>query len=430
VDLDPASVFGNSPVGQFGLAYTAADSSLVAAIVPHLTAWSGDDGKLPVPVNATGEEPCLAGWLLQVADSRACWVATPGDESPHEVPVRGSFSGRPATPGGYAAAVELGGWNVSAYVVEYVILPNSSNVLALPALVSLINNAIVANLTGSSTRLLRPSFHQMPPEPQSQEDKDQTDMFISQIKSMMIIIFIMSLAYVFASIARDVVEGRKKSHKQLQVLMGVTIHQYWLARFIWDLLYYYVLVTPPLAIAAAVEIPLVNGASIVVLLAFPLAMLPFTYLVTMTSSEPDAVQNLFQSVFLVSFVLAFGLYFVLAIPFIASSIDLGPAGIGENTLFIHYLYCMQHLRVLCASSIRPPSTLSPSSIYALYIIYSSIHPLLSCILPPSPCILYSWYVSSLHSLFIDPSCSIHALFIVCSSSIHRLFIVYSSSTHE
>ena len=102
----------------------------------------------------------------------------------------------------------------------------------------------------------------------------------------------MSLASKFGSMGWFIVKERVEQVKYQQIVSGMNIASYWLGNFIFDYLFFIILAGFSLAMCFAFEIKsLIEGdsltATILFFLAYGLANIPFTYLISFLIDDPS-----------------------------------------------------------------------------------------------------------------------------------------------
>lgn len=311
-DLSPA-VFESVP--RMGLAYQTTNGSSTGedALIPQMKTWAAADPVVPLLVDGAGMPPCIDSWLISITDPTTCGRNLTIDDPLGEPVVYAQ------TPGGFAGVIEFTTFPPNRTTITtdyaYIVSPNSSVLFSLPVIVSLTNNAIraVTNGTTSSSSILA-SYQSLPPTPKSPEELLVEKMIQAQIGSAIGgMVIVLALNFLMAYFAESVAEDKHKCVKQLQVLMGVTVTEYWVTQFLWDYTLYCVIMVIPVVYIFASQGYLAHIAVVTLLALFPWAMLPFTYLIARLFNRGHTVKALISGVGMIVFMLTFMLYFALAI---------------------------------------------------------------------------------------------------------------------
>jgi ABC-type multidrug transport system ATPase subunit len=334
ISIGPEHAF-NGPGKWLPYRDTTGGYTSAAMILPRVQQWSMESGgRLPQLLDAAKRSPCFKAFLINEQDPAACGSTASAASEEDHVSI-GSVA--------IVGALEFGPSSATSSVV-YTVLPNSAYLFSLSAIVALANSAIYTNqsinqsdLGGasySSTGSIQPKLQQFPVEPKTAEEERMTKMVAAQITSIAgTIPFIFGVLMVPAMMAYFVAEDQTKQIKQLQILMGVTPTEYWVSQALGDMLYYLAVMLLPVIVAFTTRSPLVgkDGASILLLLAYPGAVAPMTYLLASTCKKPSTAYGVCMTANNGLFFVTFLTYCVLAMPAL---------GIGRELLeALRWLFC-------------------------------------------------------------------------------------------
>ena len=180
--------------------------------------------------------------------------------------------------------------------IQYIVRPNTSNLLALPGTVSLLNTALLANMTGNYKANIAPHIDVLP----SYADTDQArerlsasiDLLLVQFKSLLFIMTGQVFTALAASWARDLVKRKVSKLRQLQVLMGIKPWEYVLSHMLYDMTHYLCMLVLPIFLIFAVGAPVASVATILLCVGFGFAMIPIMHSLSHLFEKPGAAYSL------------------------------------------------------------------------------------------------------------------------------------------
>merc|ERR1711871_487771 len=224
--------------------------------IMNLLAAEGSRSDIPLPLDMTSEDPCMLASLIQIDDSAYCDNVNGTKGITAEDRSTGAYVSPREAPGGFLASVQFNSFEkLDKHDIEkslnlddvptdiqYIVRPNTSNLLALPGTVSLLNTALLANMTGNYKANIAPYIDVLP----SYADTDQArerlsasiDLLLVQFKSLLFLMTGQVFTALAASWARDLVKRKVSKLRQLQVLMGIKPWEYVLSHMLYDMTHY------------------------------------------------------------------------------------------------------------------------------------------------------------------------------------------------
>ena len=271
------------------------------------------NGKFPTPVNATFVSPCLSSWLVDSDDDNLCLYS---EELMYDATATADDNNNNAN-NIYVGAYDFNSTSssVDPSALTYTIFRNQSISNSLFGLISFANTGILSatasnNGEAPSTKKLSMSFYQWEKQ-ESAEDSQTTEIIVNFILSNIgSFMFAIAINYLGARAAMQEVESKEKNVKQMQVLMGVTRFDYYIAQVAWDVLQFFAIVGIPMIVTFALDTRIADPAWILLMLLYILCVLPLIYTVSRLFQEAGPAYSSIAFVGLVTFAGLFVVYSV------------------------------------------------------------------------------------------------------------------------
>jgi ATP-binding cassette, subfamily A (ABC1), member 3 len=297
------------------------------AVTNAMSIASGISGSnLPSMINATDVTPCLSAWLVDTTNNNVC----PGGnlELPTITLSKNSNTNNYNSDVSYVGAYEFTGSNSSAY--EYTIYQNQSISFTTPTMISFINNGVLDSLNPNNNINLSVSWY-----PWIQPVTDKDTFFITVIVNFILatiggLLFSMGITYLGAKSAMNIVEERVTNTKSMQILMGVTKFDYYIAQLFWDLAQFFIILLIPIIVIFSLNSRLSDGSLILVLILYVLAICPIMYMCCNLFNESGPAYSSLSLVGLITFVALFIIYSTY------SGITLGQEPSATQDLFYYF----------------------------------------------------------------------------------------------
>jgi ABC-type multidrug transport system ATPase subunit len=321
--------------------YTA--QTLVPSMTSLATTKVNEANQVPVPVDMTSSEPCMLASLIQIKGVNYCNNNMSGsllwNWEDRESKESGEYISPTEGPGGYVAAIEFHSVQTTTLNtieqhipqekppdIEYVVRPNTSNLFALPGIVSFAHSALLSNVTGNANIGIAVNLDVLPTYADTEEAKTRLSLSIGllmvQFRSLLFLMTGLSFTIVAANWVRQLVKQKETQVYQLQILMGIKPSEYLSSNMLFDFLHYLCLLVIPLVLVFAVDTPIAHSATVLLCVAHGVAMLPIMYLLSKLFEKPEPAYSFASALFMLMFLVTFLGYFVCAIPDIAQGIDV------------------------------------------------------------------------------------------------------------
>merc|ERR1711871_350767 len=308
--------------------------------IMNLLAAEGSRSDIPLPLDMTSEDPCMLASLIHIDDSAYCDNVNGTKGITAEDRSTGAYISPREAPGGFLASVQFNSFKkLDKHDIEkslnlddvptdiqYIVRPNTSNLLALPGTVSLLNTALLANTTGNYKANIAPHIDVLP----SYADTDQArerlsasiDLLLVQFKSLLFLMTGQVFTALAVGWARDLVKRKVSKLRQLQVLMGIKPWEYVLSHMLYDMTHYLCMLVLPILLIFAVGAPVASVATILLCIGFGFAMIPIMHSLSHLFEKPGSAYSLLSGTFMLVFIVTFMSYFICAIPSLAENINV------------------------------------------------------------------------------------------------------------
>ena len=305
----------------------------------HL-ATEGSRLDIPLPLDMTLEDPCLLASLIHIDDSMYCDNINGTKDLKAEDRSPGAFISPREAPGGFFSSIHFdsserldkheieNALNLDEVPtdIEYIVRPNTSNLLALPGSVSFLNTALLANMTGNYKANIAPHIDVLPSYADTEQARERMsasiDLLFVQFRSLFFIMTGQVFTTLAASWARNLVKRKASKLRQLQVLMGIKPWEYVLSHMLYDMTHYLCMLVLPILLIFAVGAPVASGATILLCVGFGFAMIPIMYSLSHLFEKPSAAYSMCSGIFMLVFLVTFMGYFICAIPSLAENINI------------------------------------------------------------------------------------------------------------
>ena len=220
VDTSPeASFVGQAP---FELPYVESVNSISeGSVIPSIASLAATSTALPVPYDATGQDtPCFSSWLLGTTSARAC-----EREAGYSLGVLTAKGSRPFVGAlqfpNYTEAYPNWNYSLPWYLQKtqmptpqadhiYIVRANASTTLALPALISYVNGALLSNVTGVQGMRIKMSFVPVADRQPAVWRKMIEDLLREMNILLTVLALCYGLLYVAPNMVENIVQDRKK----------------------------------------------------------------------------------------------------------------------------------------------------------------------------------------------------------------------------
>ncbi len=286
----------------------------------------------PTPINASHVSPCLSAWLAHSVDAGLCPASTGPSPNP-------SSKNQPQdATAQYVGAYEFNPVFDQSSAFSYTVYQNQSVNYAMFGLLSFANNGIL--LSSPSEYVVNLSFYQWV------EVLTDQQVFLTNVITNFILgqmgglLFCIAINYLGAKAAMKVVEDVQLNVKQMQVLMGVSLREYFLAQIFWDFLNFFAILFIPLVVTYSLDSRVASLSLIVLLALYVFCTSPLIYTCSKLFQEPGPAYSGLSFIGMVSFIACSVVYLTYA------GIQLGQGSTTTDGDWLYYLFLLHPIFAL------------------------------------------------------------------------------------